>query len=134
MPLVHCSSVHEESPDNRSHRTTYKNTYKNTYIPSLALVSFRPSIVRFYLPPAPPLGTERSPNPTQCLVVGTKDPPVRDIPKFHQVASKWTKADLVMLGVNYEYDLFDNIGSKIGIEDADVPPEIFASKNPFDIF
>ena len=72
---------------------------------------FRPSIVRFRLPPTPPQGTEMPPNPTQYRVVGTKDPSVEDVPKLHQSASKWTKADLLLLGVDYQYDMFDDIRS-----------------------
>jgi hypothetical protein len=74
------------------------------------------------------------PNPTQCRVVGTNDPSVMDVLKLHQSASKWTKADLDLLGVDYQYDLFDNIPSRIGIEDLDVPPELFGSKNLFMTF
>ena len=39
-----------------------------------------------------------------------------------------------LLGVDYQYDLFNNIPSRIGIEDADVPSELFGSKNLFMTF
>jgi hypothetical protein len=130
MSLVRHSPVDEDSPDNHSH----KITYQDAYIPTLAQVTFRPSIVRFCLPPTPPQATEMPPNPTPHRVVGTKDPSVTDVPKLHQSASKWTKADLSLLGVDYQYDQFDNIPSRIGIEDANVPPELFGSNNPFMTF
>ena len=58
--------------------------------------------------------------------VGTKDSIV-SVPKFNRSASKWTKADLFLLGVDYQYRCFDDI--HIGIKDADVPPELLASNN-----
>ena len=58
--------------------------------------------------------------------VGTKDSSP-DIPKFNRSASKWTKADLYLLGVQYQYRVFDDI--QFGIEDADMPPELLEGDN-----
>ena len=52
-----------------------------------------------------------------------------DVPKFNKSASKWTKADLGLLGVDYQYRVFHDI--QIGIEDADMPPELLQGDNPF---
>jgi hypothetical protein len=53
--------------------------------------------------------------------VGTHDPSA-NVPKVNRSAHKWTKADLGLLGVSYQYDVFDDI--RIGIEDADMPSEL----------
>ena len=58
--------------------------------------------------------------------VGTKDSSP-DIQKFNRSASKWTKADLRLLGVDYQYRVFDDI--QIGIEDGDMPQELLQSKS-----
>jgi hypothetical protein len=63
-------------------------------------------------------------------VVGAQDPCV-DAPKLHQSASKWTKADLDFLGVEYRWNVFDDISSRIGIKDADLPLELLTSKTIF---
>jgi len=128
MPLV--PPIDEDSSVNHSNGITYEDTY----IPSFALVIFRLSVVRFFLPLTPPQRTEMPPKRKQYRVVGTKDPSVRDVPKLHQSASKWTKTDLDLLGVEYQYDRFDNIPSRIGLEEADMPPELFGSKNLFMTF
>jgi hypothetical protein len=59
-------------------------------------------------------------------VVGAQDPCV-DVPKLHQSASKWTKADLDFLGVEYLWNVFDDISSRIGIKDTDLPLELLTS-------
>jgi hypothetical protein len=56
--------------------------------------------------------------------VGTKDSSP-DIPKVNRSSSKWTKADLRLLGVDYQYRVFDDI--QFGIEDADLPTELLES-------
>ena len=68
------------------------------------------------------------PKSTLYRDVGTKDS-LPDIPKFNQSASKWTKADLRLLGVDYQYRVFDDI--QFGIQDADMPPELLDSNNRF---
>lgn len=60
--------------------------------------------------------------------VGTKDSSP-DILKVHRSASKWTKADLRLLGVDYQHRAFDDI--RIGTEDGDMPPELLQSNNSF---
>jgi hypothetical protein len=60
--------------------------------------------------------------------VGAKDLSP-DIPKFNQSASKWKKTDLQLLGVDYQYRVFNDI--QLGIEDADMPTELLESSNPF---
>ena len=67
------------------------------------------------------------PKSTLYREVGTKDASA-DVPKVNRSASKWTKADLACLGVDYQYRVFDDI--QIGIEDADMPPELLESKYP----
>jgi len=56
----------------------------------------------------------------------TKDPPP-DIPKLNRSSSKWTKADLLLLGVDYQYRAFDDI--HFGVEDDDMPPELLTGNN-----
>ena len=60
--------------------------------------------------------------------VGTKDSSP-DILKVHRSASKWTKADLSLLGVDYQYRAFDDI--RIGSEDGDMPLELLDGNNLF---
>lgn len=66
------------------------------------------------------------PNSILYKEVGTKNP-LANVPKLGRSASKWKKADLDLLGVEYQYDVFDNI--RIAIDDVDMPPEIVQSKN-----
>ena len=40
--------------------------------------------------------------------VGTRDTST-DVPKSNQSASKWIKVDLQLLGVDYQYRVFDDI-------------------------
>lgn len=68
-----------------------------------------------------PQGTEITNKSTPYREVGTKDS-LADVPKLNKSASKWTKADLGLLGVDYRYDCFDDI--HIGIKDTDMPPEV----------
>jgi hypothetical protein len=96
--------------------------------PYLILLIFRPSIVRFRLPLTPPHGTEMPPKSVLYQDVGTKDSSP-DIPRFNRSASKWTKADLLLLGVDYQYRVFDDI--QFGIEDADMPTELLDGNNLF---
>lgn len=65
--------------------------------------------------------------PTSYRDVGTKDP-LADIPKINKSASKWTKADLDLLGVDYQYHDFDDI--QIGKDD-DMPSELLESNYLF---
>jgi hypothetical protein len=51
--------------------------------------------------------------------VGTKDPAAY-VPKFNKSASKWTKADLDLLGVDYQY----NAPDKIEMERVSIPDEL----------
>ena len=118
MPLTRYSPVDEDSADYYTH--------KNTYIRSLFSLIFRPSTVRFRLPLTPPNGTEMPPKSTRYRDVGTKDS-FPDIPKFNRSASKWTKADLHLLGVDYQFRVFDDI--QIEIEDGDMPPELLQGKS-----
>ena len=65
------------------------------------------------------------PKSTLYQEVGTKDS-LPDILKVNRSVSKWKKADLRMLGVDYQYrDI------QFGIEDADMPPELLNSNNLF---
>jgi hypothetical protein len=51
--------------------------------------------------------------------VGTKES-VAYIPKFNKSASKWTKTDLDLLGVDYQY----NTPDKIEMERVKIPDEL----------
>ena len=64
------------------------------------------------------------PKSTSYRQVGTKDSSP-DIPKVNRSASKWTKADLHLLGVDYQHRVFDDI--QIGIDDGDMPAELLKS-------
>lgn len=68
------------------------------------------------------------PKSTLYREVGTKDSSP-DILKVNRSASKWTNADLRLLGVDYQYCCFDDI--QFGIEDADMPTELLESNNQF---
>ena len=68
------------------------------------------------------------PKSTLYRDVGTKESSP-DILKVSRSASKWTKTDLDLLGVDYQYRVFDDI--QFGIEDADMPPELLESNNLF---
>jgi hypothetical protein len=50
------------------------------------------------------------------------------VPKLNKSASKWTKADLGLLGVDYHSDAFEDI--QLGIRDGDMPSELLESKYP----
>jgi hypothetical protein len=45
--------------------------------------------------------------------------PAGDKPKLNRSVSRWTKADLAKLAVEYQYDRFDDIV----IGKGDIPPE-----------
>jgi len=68
------------------------------------------------------------PKSTSYRQVETKDS-LPDISKVNRSASKWTKADLHLLGVDYQYRVFDDI--QFGIEDADMPPKLLESMYSF---
>ena len=61
---------------------------------------------------------------TSHTEVGTKDS-LAYVPKLNKSASKWTKADLGLLGVDYQYRCFDDI--HIGV--TDMPVELLQGKN-----
>jgi len=60
--------------------------------------------------------------------VGTNDPLVADVPTLNKSASKWTKADLRLLGVDYQFNVFEDIS--LGFEDVEMPLELLESKHP----
>jgi len=43
-----------------------------------------------------------------------------EVPKVNRSASKWTKNDLILLGVDYQYGMFDDIQ----IDDTNMPSEL----------
>ena len=69
-----------------------------------------------------------SPKSTAFREVGTQDSSA-GVPKVNRSASKWTKADLALLGVDYHYQKFDDI--QIGVQDTDMPPDLLERNNPF---
>jgi hypothetical protein len=101
-----------------------EDTCKTAYIYFVILLISRHSIVRFRLPLTPPQGIEMLSKATLYREVGTKDPSA-DVPKVNMSASKWTKTDLVSLGVDYQHLVFHDI--QIGIKDTDIPPEFGCS-------
>jgi hypothetical protein len=66
-----------------------------------------------------PQGIEISPKSVQYREVGTMDA-TRDVPKLNQSASKWRRADLDLLGVDYDYRGCEDIH----IPDAGMPAEL----------
>jgi hypothetical protein len=86
---------------------------------------FRPSIVQFRLPLTPPQGMEMPPKPTPLYHhVGTTELAPEAL-KVNQSACRWKKADLDLLGVNYQYDVCDDI--RIGVDDGEMPSELLQS-------
>ena len=67
------------------------------------------------------------PKSTPYREVRTKDSSA-EVAKVNGSPSKWTKDDLVLLGVDYQYHVFDDI--QIRIED-DMPMELLQSDNLF---
>ena len=61
------------------------------------------------------------PKSTQYKEAGTKDA-VTDVPKLSRSASRWKKKDLELLGVEYQYDRFDDI--RIDVEEREMPSEL----------
>ena len=118
MPSTRHSPIDEDSPDDY--------TYGKKYFSRLTCLIFRPSIVRFRLPLTPPQGTEMPPKSTLYREVGTQDSSA-DVQKVNRSASRWTKADLGLLGVDYRYRDFDDIH----INDADMPPKLLESNDVF---
>lgn len=104
--------VDYDSPDEE----TLKKTYN---ILDTFLTRRPPSVVRFRLPLTPPQGTDMPPKSTRHREVGTMVP-AEDKPALSKSASKWTKTDLAKLGVDYQYDRFDDIV----IGKGDVPAEL----------
>jgi hypothetical protein len=119
MHLACDSPIHDDLQD--------EDTCKAAYIYFVIFLTSRPSIVRFRLPLTPPQGIEMPPKATLYREVGTQDPSA-DVPKVNKSASKWTKTDLLSLGVDYQYLRFDDI--QIGIKDTDIPPEFRSSNIP----
>jgi hypothetical protein len=58
--------------------------------------------------------------------VGTNDS-LAEVPKVNRSASKWTKTDLGLLGVDYQYGMFDDIQ----IENTNMPSELLESNTLF---
>ena len=57
--------------------------------------------------------------------VGTNEPSATAVPRLNKSASKWTKADLLLLGVDYQFRRFDDI--PIGDDTLEMPPELLGS-------
>lgn len=97
-------SLIEDSPGpryvsrNRYHHDPHRST-------STSLRPSSPRAVRFCLPQTPP---EQTDIPLKYKEVGTKDV-APEVFKLKDLASKWRKRDLDLLGVNYQYDRFDEI-------------------------
>jgi hypothetical protein len=122
MPLTrHSPPIDHHSPSTH----TSENTYENKFFLIVLFVTFRPSTVRFRLPLTPPQGLEMPPKPAQYREVGTMEA-AGNVPKLNQSASRWRKADLDLLGVDYDYESCDDIH----IPDAGMPTELVES-NPF---
>lgn len=63
------------------------------------------------------------PNNPRYQVAGTKEP-FSDKPSLNKSACLWTKTDLIKLGVDYQYDRFD----EIGFGNDDMPTELLQGK------
>jgi hypothetical protein len=66
------------------------------------------------------------PKSTLYRDVGTNDS-LTEVPKVNRSASKWTKTDLDLLGVDYQYSMFDDIQ----IENTNMPSELLESNTLF---
>ena len=84
--------------------------------------NYRSSIVRFRLPLTPP---QQGDMPPKYKEVSTKDA-MPDLLKLGKSASRWGKQDLILLGVDYQYDKFDEL--KIPVND--MPEELVAGIFP----
>ena len=103
-----------------------KTPTETSHCPIFRVLIRRPSIVRFRLPLTPPRGSEMPPKSVQYREFGTKDAE-RHVPKLNRSASRWRKADLDLLGVDYDYQRCEDIH----IQDAGMPAELMES-NSFD--
>jgi len=63
------------------------------------------------------------PKTTTYREVGTHES-TADLPKLNKSASRRTKRDLELLGVEYDYQEFE---SDIGVDDGDMPNELLES-------
>jgi hypothetical protein len=90
----------------------------------LVVIAFRPSTVRFRLPLTPPHDVETPPKSGQYREVGTTEA-AGFVPKLNESASRWRKADLDLLGVDYDYESCEDIH----IRDAGMPMELVESNS-----
>jgi hypothetical protein len=107
MPLYCHSPIEEDSPGDHTHKIGPFYLF--------TVLIFKSLLVRFRLPLTPPQGTEIPPKSMLYGEVVTQDS-LTDVPKVTRSAFKWTKVDLGLPGVDYQYRELDDI--QIGIEDA----------------
>jgi hypothetical protein len=88
------------------------------------VVTFRPSTVRFRLPLTPPQGLEMPPKSAQYREVGTMET-AGNVPRLNKSASRWRKADLKLLGVDYDHESCNDIH----IPNAGMPAELVQSNS-----
>jgi hypothetical protein len=94
-------------------------------VPSVGMFYRRSSTVRFRLPLTPPQVIDM---PPKYKEVSTKEASP-EVFKLKDSASKWRRRDLDLLGVDYQYDKFDEI--KIPVEG--MPPELLARTVLFNV-
>ena len=66
------------------------------------------------------------PKSKPCREVGTKDPLI-DVSRFNRYALEWKKADLELLGVDYQY----HVVYDIQIKDTNMPMELLERSTLF---
>jgi len=94
---------------------------------------FRSLVVRFLLPP-PPITPNMPPSEVAAEPdtheYDTTETPLTEKVAFNKFACRWTKSDLDLLGVDYQFQRFDPIPREV-LENNDMPLELVESSNPY---
>ena len=93
---------------------------------------FRSLIVRFLLPPpiTPNMPPEVAAEPADTHEYDTTEAPLTEKVAFSKYACRWTKSDLDLLGVDYQFQRFDPIPRDV-LKINDMPPELVESSDPY---
>src|SRR5579859_4018263 len=105
--------------------TTFRQNHRRASLSPVLrflIVRSRPSIVRFRLPLTPPQQVDM---PPKYKEVSTKDA-APEVLKLKDWASRWGKRDLELLGVDYQYDKFE----EVKIPASGMPQELVAGIFP----
>lgn len=65
-----------------------------------------------------------------CHEYETTETPVTEKVAFNKFACRWTKRDLDLLGVDYQFQRFDPVPREI-LENDNMPDELIESSDPF---